>query len=244
MSLDNCINGVIKNATKGFVHIIQERPSKRNKEPCISTSIKWNMSWKSKISTEILSQKYVLGFLIDQYFHEHQQTIIGETGIHSHCLTFRCFTEYQRNGIVYRCHPKNRGDRPYYDWCYVNWDDGNGSILQLIGRIHLFIESPLGELQAVVQSVDLVTKKDYGVFGTYWDLEHTGPTNNLKPMFHLVDVDSLGDYAMMIPHDDPGSNFIHIHDQSEWAGYFIETPLPPGLQLRNVMATGLPNETD
>jgi hypothetical protein len=57
-------------------------------------------------------------------------------------------------------------------------------------------------------------------------------------MFHLVDVDSFGDYAMMIPHNDVGTNFIHIHDQSEWAEYFIQTPLPPGLQLLNAMATG------
>jgi hypothetical protein len=244
MSTCNSIKGVIKNSTKGFVHIIQERASKRNKEPGICTSIEWNRSRKSQILAEILSQKYVLGFLIDQYFQEYKQAVVGETGIRSHSFTLRCFTEYQRNGIVYRCHPKYRGDRPYYDWCYVNWDDGNGTVLQLIGRIHLFIETPLGELQAVVQSVDQTTKKDYGVFGTYWFLEHTGPNNNLKPMFHLVDVDSLGDHAMMIPHNDVGTKFIHIHDQSEWAEYFIEMPLPPGLRLRNAMTTDLPDATD
>jgi hypothetical protein len=116
---------------------------------------------------EILSQKYVLGFLIDQYFQEYKQAVVGATGIHSHSLTCHCFTEYQCNGIVYRCHPKYHGDRAYYDWCYVNWDNGDGTVLQLIGQIHLFIENPLGELQAVIQSVDQTTNKDYGVFGTY-----------------------------------------------------------------------------
>jgi hypothetical protein len=168
----------------------------------------------------------------------------GATGIRSHSLTFRCFTEYQRNGIVYRCHPKYRGDRAYYDWCYVNWDNGDGTVLQLIGRIHLFIENPLGELQAVIQSVDQTTNMYYGVFGTYWFLEHTGPDNNLKPMFHLVDVDSLGDHdVMMIPHNDVGTKFIHIHDQSEWPGYFIETPLPPVLRFENATDTDLPTDT-
>jgi hypothetical protein len=101
----------------------------------------------------------------------------------------------------------------------------------------LLIETPLGELKAVVQSVDQKTQKAYGVFGTYWFLEHTGPNNNLKPMFHLVDVDSLGDHAMIIPHNDLGTKFIHIHDQAEWPDYFITTPLPAVLRLPTVPAT-------
>jgi hypothetical protein len=237
MSPNENEHGIIKNSSKGLIQINQERPSKKNNLPSISSSIKWNRSRKTQITAEILSQKFVLGFLIEQFFQEYKQSVIQETGIRSHSLTLRCYTEYQRNGIVYRCHPKYRGDRPYYDWCYVNWENDDGTIFKLIGRIHLLIETPLGELKAVVQSVDQKTEKAYGVFGTYWFLEHTGPNNNLKPMFHLVDVDSLGDHAMIIPHNDLGTKFIHIHDQAEWPDYFITTPLPAVLRLPTVPAT-------
>jgi hypothetical protein len=44
MSTEECNNGVIKNSTKGFVHLIQEHLSKKNKEPGICTLIEWNCS--------------------------------------------------------------------------------------------------------------------------------------------------------------------------------------------------------
>jgi hypothetical protein len=62
--------------------------------------------------------------------------------------------EYKRNGIVNCCHPKYRGERPYYDWCYVNWENKDGSMRKVIACIHLFFETPTLEIKAIVQLVD------------------------------------------------------------------------------------------
>jgi hypothetical protein len=65
------------------------------------------------------------------------------------------------------------------------------------------------------------------VFATKWFLEHKGPRTNLKPMFHIVKIESLGNHAMVVPHNTTGSKYIHIHDRSEWPDYFQTMPLPP-----------------
>ena len=223
--------GIVKNATKGRVEMKQERhPNKRKSPQYVHARIQWNPTRKNQVTTKILSQKHVFGFLIEQFFKDHAESIVEESGISNRTLELRCFTEYQRNGIVYRCHPRYRGERPYYDWCYVNWENGDGSVSKLLGRIHLFIETPDGEIKAVVQSVDWDTFDEFSVFGTYWYLEHTGPDDNLRPMFHLADVESLGDHAMVIPYNHLGNKYIHIHDRSEWPSYFHTMPLPPTLE--------------
>lgn len=218
--------GIVHNATKGCVMIKQEKTLHRRKPCVIHGHIQWNRKKDNPLTKKILSQNYVVSFLIDQYFKEHSTEDFGDSGISNNTLNLRCFTEYQRNGINYRCHPKYRGERPYYDWCYVDWDNGDGTIVSLLGRIHLFIETPDGEIKAVIQSVDMHSHKDFSVFGTKWNLEHTGPTTNLRPVFHLAEVDCLGDHAMVIPYNSLGKKFIHIHDRSKWPDYFHNFSLP------------------
>jgi hypothetical protein len=176
------------------------------------------------LTKKILSQNHLLRFLKDQFFQNHSTEHIDDSGVVNSELNLRCFTEYQRNGIIYRCHPKYRGDRPYYDWCYVDWQTDDSTILSLLGRIHLFIETPEGEIKAVVQSVDMNSRKQYTVLGTKWTMEHTAPNDNLQPLFHLVEVDCLGDHAMVIPFNVRGNKFIHIQDRSEWADNFHKLP--------------------
>ena len=133
---------------------------------------------------------------------------------------------------MYRCHPKYRGEHPYYDWCYIKWWDGDNPVtnepkeIRLIGRIHLFIETLEGDVKAVVQSVEVNTDEPHGVFGTYWCLEQHGPARARKLKFSLADVDALDDHVMLLPYDDGGHRYIHIHDRSEWPDCFQET-VPP-----------------
>ena len=76
----------------------------------------------------------------------------------------------------------------------------------------------------MVQSVDMTSQNQFSVLGTKWDLEHTGPNDNLKPVFHLVEVDCLGDHAMVIPFNVLGNKIIHIQDRSEWPDNFHKLP--------------------
>jgi hypothetical protein len=77
-----------------------------------------------------------------------------------------------------------------------------------------------------VQSFDQKSQRDYCVFGTRWFVEHTGPKTNLQALFYIVEVESLGNHAMVIPFETIGSRYLHIHDQAEWADYFQTLPLP------------------
>ena len=224
-AMDIDTGGIVFNATKGTVVMIQAKNSDQNKSPIIQIDIRWNRRKHNPLTKKILSQHHLFRFLRDQFFQDHSAEDIDDAGIAHNVFNLRCFTEYQRNGVNYRCHPKYRGDRPYYDWSYVDWETDDNTIISLLGRIHLFIETPSGEIKAVVQSVDMTTRKQFSVLGTTWTLEHTGPNDNLKPIFHLVEVDCLGDHAMVIPFNVLGNKFIHIQDRSEWADNFHKLPV-------------------
>jgi hypothetical protein len=225
-------DGLVMTATKGFLEIRQDQTRRNNKrqQHHILAAIRWKTSRKKVVETLILQQTAVLGFLIDTFFNVHGKIAPDENGTLQRTLKLRCFTEYQRNGFVYRCHPLYRGEYAYYDWCYVNWAVQNNEnpfeeqTIRLLGRIHLFVETPEGDIKAVVQSVMERTDEDYGVFGTYWYLEEN--ENGNRPRFELADVDSLGDHALVLPYDQTEKRFIHFHDRSEWPGYF-QTMEPP-----------------
>jgi hypothetical protein len=46
-------------------------------------------------------------------------------------------------------------------------------------------------------------------------------------MVHIVEIESLGNHAMVVPDNTMGSKYIHIHDRSEWPDYFQTMLLPP-----------------
>jgi hypothetical protein len=221
---------VVQNATKGFVVMTQERmTNKKARTPPILSNIKWNKSKrKNQLTAKVSSERDILAFLVEQYFLSYRKSVVNSSGLRLYCLKLRCFTEYKQNGIVYRCHPNYRGDRPYYDWCYVHWENNDGSIVQLLARIHLFLQTPTGEIKALIQSVDARSEKEYSVFATKWFMENKGPRTNLRPIFHIVEVETLGDYAMVIPDDSSiGCKYIHIHNRCEWPDFFQTMPLPP-----------------
>jgi len=222
-------------ATKGQVimkQAISNIDGKRQRHPILAC-IEWTMSRNKTLDKDILSQDYVVSFLIKNFFHKYSQLGVDEeSGQQEKTLSLPCFTEYQRNGFVYRCHPLYRGEFAYYDWCLIRWCDGNDmttgdeKYTSIIGRIHLFVQTPDGSINAVIQSVQERTNEDYGVFGTYWYLEQCGPTNNPEPQFHLVDVDCLEDHVMVIPYDKTGKRYIHIWDLSQWQKCFQTIYVP------------------
>ena len=234
----NLLNGLVKNATKGYVHMrrkisANENPNKRYKHD-YEAYLEWKMSRNGReLNERIIHHSDVLAYLTESFLDSYGSIKVDENGNTYNHLSLRCFTEYQRDDTVYRCHPKYRGEHPYYDWCHINWWDGDDPVtndpieIRLIGRLHLFIQTPDGDVKAVIQSVNRDTNEAYGVFGTYWYIEEDGPARARKPKFELADIHSLDDHVMVLPYDDSGKKFIHIHDRSEWPDCFHETVLPP-----------------
>ena len=116
------------------------------------------------------------------------------------------YTEYQRNGFVYRAHPCYCSENPYYDWVYIKWCVGDDpathkpKIVSIIGRILTFRRHPDGGIRAVVHSCNYGSHLAQGVFGTFYEMEYDGPQHSKRPKLHLVDVDCLDNHVCMIPY--------------------------------------------
>ena len=156
-----------------------------------------------------------------------------EDTVHTLGLDIPFFTEYQRNGFVYRAHRFYRSKNQYYDWAFVRWYDGEDLItnepkfVSIIGRILTFILHPDGGIRAVVHSCNYTSRLPQGVFGTFYELEYEGPVTAKRPKLHLVEVDCLEDYACMIPYSSLHPLlWVHIWDRDKWPGCFqtIEAP--------------------
>ena len=148
-------------------------------------------------------------------------------------MNIRIFTEYERNGFIYRAHPKYQGEYEYYDWANINWDDGVDLITQepkvvlIIGRVMCFFHHPDGSMMAVVHSCKWGTREAQGVIGKYWHLEYEGPFAQRRPMFHIISVDCIQDHVCMIPYSaDDLFRWIHILPTSEWPECF-QSIIPP-----------------
>ena len=159
-------------------------------------------------------------------------TVAATTDIPAHVtLDIPYYTEYDKDGVVYRAHPKYRGENPYYDWAYVQWnldnnDTDEDTVTSIIARIMCFIRHPDGTLMAIIHSCDYDTDEQHGVFGTYYHLECQNKMHP-RPKFSMVDVDNLEQHACMIPYD--GNNpytWLHVWHPSEWPGCF-QTIEPP-----------------
>ena len=190
--------------------------------------------WERNIheGLKLIHHEAIVALLGSTLLTEHGQ--IMHAGSHDQhlALDVPVFTEYERNGFVYRAHPNFRGT-PYYDWAYIQWWDGDNSVTQeamtksIIGRILCFIKHPDGALMAVVHSCQWDTQEQHGVFGTYWHLEYNGPITAPRPQLHLVSVNAIENHVCMIPYsDDDQYRWVHIWQQSDWPGCFqsIEPP--------------------
>ena len=51
--------------------------------------------------------------------------------------TLTIYTQYKRNGVLYRCHPNYRGDGPWYDWVMMSYEDENDPGVVLNGPARL-----------------------------------------------------------------------------------------------------------
>ena len=193
--------------------------------------------WKTGKNTDValLWEDPIKGFLASRLFVQY--SIATDTN-EGRMLDIPFFTEYERNGFVYRAHPKYRGENPYYDWAFISWVTGTDITTGLdktesvIGRILCFITHPNGELMALIHSCKQGTDEQHGVYRTYWHLECEGPAHQRSPQVHMVNVECMLEHACMIPYskNDP-FRWIHIWHPSKWPACFqtIEPPVEDNL---------------
>jgi hypothetical protein len=195
-----------------------------------------DLVWKRDKHTGLqpLHHDHIMRLLITTIYTTHVS--LFEANDPKNALDIPFFTEYERNGFVYRAHPDYRGEGAYYDWANVQWEFGNDPVTgeginkPFIARILGFIQLTSGEIQAIVHSVKEDPKGlcGHGVFGNYWHLEVEGTDARHRPILRLVSVDTLLEHVCMIPYNEADTfMWIHLWNQSEWPGCF-QTILPPG----------------
>ena len=177
--------------------------------------------WDSRnnIDLGLLYQEEITSLLIATYWDHAQITVQGTSE-----LQIPIFTEYHREDTIYRAHLNYRSGGPWYDWCYVTWDNGpdpnTDAVIAVegIAQVLGFIEAPDGDLYAVVHPADYHNQEKQGIIGTLWPLEFYA--NTTHPKLYLVTVDSLGDCALMIPYNNSGTVFLKVWDRDKWADEF------------------------
>jgi hypothetical protein len=187
-----------------------------------------------------LYEDELLGFvgqqLLPLYGILHQ---VGEDTMPYRTLEVPYFTEYERNGVVYRAHPQYRGEYQYYDWAYIRWNlgedrrTGDETFQSVIGRLLGFFRHPDGFLMAIVHSCEVGTDEQHGVFGTCWHLEYNNQANP-RPRLSMVNVDCIEDHACMIPYSEENPlAWVHVWHPHEWPGCFqtIDPPEEDSIRL-------------
>ena len=206
-----------------------------------ATTVRSEFFWKrlKHNPLTLLYQNDILALLFSQLFLRYASALPGDSPVTVRQLEIPFFSEYERNGFVYRAHPLYRGESAYYDWAFVQWVVGQNPVSNAVihkpyvARILGFVKHPCGDMQAIVHSVkEPPPGKDisHGVFGEFWELEYQGPASAKRPLLHLISVDSVLEHACMIPYSaDHPYTWFHIWDSGTWADCF-QTILAPGLE--------------
>jgi hypothetical protein len=173
-----------------------------------------------------LYHDHIIAHFIMQLFDNY--AIIDQQG--DRHLEIPYFTEYERNGFVYRAHPNYRGTGAYNDWVKVNWEvdtdttTGEVTYSSVIGRILGFFTHPDGETNAVIHSVkeESTGLDEFGVFGHFWQLEWEGTVTVPQPILHFVHVDCLLEHVCMLPYTEKDEYmWVHMWHPSLWPDCFL-----------------------
>jgi Plavaka transposase len=207
------------NASKGYYALSQELSSNE-----IMVDLHWDRAKYAGLTP--LYHDSIIAHFIMQLFEDYS-TIDQHGDRH---LEIPYFTEYERNGFVYRAHPNYRGNGPYYDWVKVNWEvdtditTDDVTYSSVIGRILGFFTHPDGETNAIIHSVkeESTGLDEFGVFGHFWQLECEGPVTTPKPILHFVHVDCLLEHVCMLPYTENDEYmWVHMWHPSLWPSCFL-----------------------
>jgi hypothetical protein len=173
-------------------------------------------------------QAEIAALLLSELFPEYAGGVPTGGGVSPPSLAVPWFTEYERNGFVYRAHPRYRGESAYYDWALVQWVVGNHPETNAEmhasypARLLGFFRHPAGDVRAIVHSVkEKRGDQSHGVFSTHWMLERQGPASAPRPLLRMVSVDTLLEHVCVIPFCDADPfHWFHMWHPRTWADCF------------------------
>ena len=216
------VNGISRLGAKGTFVISRTNAT-------ISATFEWtSRSDVGNIPVEL--SDYVI-----QYFSRYYMEDTDE-------FSLPLFTEYRRQGQVFRAHPNYRkAIGPWYDWVLFRWrkeqrrgrrnrsnhavdvshmdqstdlDEYDYAPARILGFVEIN-----NEISCIVRPC-IVTYTKSSVFSTQWELAFWD-NKKTNPMISLVAVDSIVCHCLRIPQDGHHSTIFHeIWERKLWADEF------------------------
>jgi len=147
--------------------------------------------------------------------------------------TISFYSEYRREGIIFRSHPSYRSNHAWHDWVIVRWREERPAYLQPMLKeipaisygdettrsrycytpcrlFGLFLQLKAGETYAVVIPCEYKCKQS-SVFTTRWEISYSDAAKTI-PTLMLINCDSIVCQCCMIPEDlesDATSRYYH-----------------------------------
>jgi hypothetical protein len=215
-------NGLSRLASKGIFEL-QRHPDR----------IDVNFGWTSESDPGRIPRE--ISDYITLYFSRYHM-------LDSDTLQLPFFTEYKRQGEVFRAHPNYRqAIGPWFDWAMFRWDKEerqsrrnrsthavdvahmdagatDGEYDYAPAKLMGFVEIE-NEIMCIVRPCSTNYTKS-SVFTTQWELAFWDRKKR-EPMICLVSVDAIVRHCLMIPRDGPESNVYHeVWERKLWADEF------------------------
>jgi hypothetical protein len=218
----NAVDGMSRCAAKGRFELHRAQGN-------INATFRWTSATDAGVIHPIL-RDYVI-----RYFSRYHMYNLDQ-------LSLPFFTEYQRQGEVFRAHPNYRNAiGPWYDWVMFRWrraarPSKRNRSQHVVDVSHMdqsaekdeFDYAPAKVLGFVewdneISCIICPCKATYtksSVFTTQWELEFWDAKKR-NPMISMVSVDSIVRHCLMIPQDGPTGNIYHeVWERHLWADEF------------------------
>jgi hypothetical protein len=190
----------LKQGTKGVLILFQTNGFDR---------INAHIQWKSTTFKLMLLPHFddIVSLLIHTYWAKHATNLPGGNKE----LKLPIFTEYNRDGTVFRAHNNYRSKGPWHDWCWIEWDTTPG-----IAKVLIFVEPPEGGLSAIVFPCDPTRKRWHSVLCDRWTMEMKPRTK--RPWLQIITTDGLERHALMLPYN--ANEWLNVRDRCTWSDNF------------------------
>jgi hypothetical protein len=198
-------------ATKGYLVL-----TKKHGETFITANTVWPKK-KKYGKLELPQFEDIVQHVIRTYWTSANTLANGDLE-----LKLKLFSEYKREGIVYRSHSNYRGGGAWIDWCLINWEEE----VEGPAKILTFFEDPSQSLCALVYPCDTSKVKPHSILSDLIPMEQDPRSN--RPLLQIVSVDSLQHHVLMLPyaacatpqHNSEGNWMVQVHERDSWSDKF------------------------
>lgn len=165
----------------------------------------WSTPNKKVQSAQLLSfPEQLLQFIVARLYYSNDGGKVNPS------LKIPGFTEFRKDGNIFRAHPCFNGIKPWYDYCFIDWGEGIGCKPALINMFIDLREVPIieqtnpflrNEVYAIIQSVS-DDEFSYDAVGRTFHLKsRLGTRYGLERQRRIVEVASIHSPAFVRPND-------------------------------------------